>query len=213
VPNDIGQFRGPFGPLGYWEIPNRGYEWEVGLSLGPYRAGNEHTITPLGMKIRDYKYWSLPPEELDSLAHNLTTQVLQVLQQKFQAPPFSFLLAVPPNHTGKPSLPAYVCRTIARLYPERFEDKSSSVLRLRTLDSVKGVSKRSRANYVKEAWAIDPDRVPKPETGSGVLIVDDVYDTGSTMREMSRTLRRQFHRDLKQFVLTISHVETRDWNQ
>lgn len=211
--NDIGRFKGPLGGSGYWELPNRGYEWDVGLSLGPYRTGDEHAITPLGRRIRDYKYWTLPTEELASLASDITLNALEVLWERFETPPFRYLVAVPPNHKGKPSLPRHVCRSIAERYPELFEDKSNTITRLRELDSVKGIYKGSRANYVRGAWGINSKAFPKPAGGSGVLIVDDVYDTGSTMREMSRTLRREFKRDVAQYVVTLSHVETRDWNQ
>jgi predicted amidophosphoribosyltransferase len=211
--NDIGRFKGPLGSSGYWELPNRGYEWDVGLSLGPYRTGDEHTITPLGQRIRDYKYWNVPASELESLARDITQKALEVLWERFESPAFRYLIAVPPNHKGKPSLPRHVCQSIAERYPALFEDKSNSITTLRELDSVKGVYKGSRAEYVKGAWGINPKAFPKPTKGSGVLIVDDVYDTGSTMREMSRTLRREFKRDVAQHVLTLSHVETRDWNQ
>lgn len=211
--NDIGRFRGPVGDAEYWELPNRGYEWDFGLSLGPYRTGQQHAITPLGAKIRDYKYWDQTGEELESLADEITMKALEVLWEKFEAPPFRYLVAIPPNHTGKPSLPRHVCQRLSERYPERFTDKSDSITRLRELDSVKGIYKGSRAQYVKGAWAIDPALFPAPPKDSGVLIVDDVYDTGSTMREMSRTVRRQFARDVAQYVLTLSHVETRDWNQ
>lgn len=211
--NDIGRFKGPLGNSRYWEVPNRGYEWDLGLSLGPYRTGDDHTITALGKRIRDYKYWALPTEELESLASDITMKALEVLWEKFETPPFRYLVAIPPNHTGKPSLPRQVCQKIAERYPEKFLDKSHSIILQRPLESVKGVSKNSRARYVKGAWKIDTSSFPKPPTGSGVLIVDDVYDTGSTMREMSRTLRRAFTRDVVQYVLTLSHVETRDWNQ
>ena len=211
--NDIGRFKGPLGTSGYWELPNRGYEWDIGLSLGPYRTGEEHTITPLGTRIRDYKYWDRTSEELESLASDITMKALEVLWERFEAPPFRYLVAIPPNHKGKPSLPRYVCQSIAKRYPELFEDKSNSITRQRELDSVKGVYKGSRAQYVKGAWEIDSSAFPKPPAGSGVLILDDVYDTGSTMREMSRTVRRAFKRDVAQYVLTLSHVETRDWNQ
>ncbi len=210
---DIGRFKGPAGSSRHWELPNRGYEWDVGISLGPYRTGKDHAITSLGQQIRDYKYWNMPQNELLSLAEDLTNRALEVLWEKFEAPPFSYLLAVPPNHQGKPSLPRHICQSIANRYPDKFRDVSSSVVRIRELDSVKGVYKGSRAQYVKGAWGIDPRLFPKPPQGAGVLIVDDVYDTGATMREMSRTLRREFRRDLNQYMLAISHVETRDWNE
>ena len=211
--NDIGRFKGPLGSSGYWELPNRGYEWETGISLGPYRTGVSHVITSLGSQIRDFKYWSLPENELLSLADGLTNLVLQALWERFASPPFSFLLAVPPNHHGKPSLPRHICKSISDRYPDRFTDMSSSVVRARELDSVKGVHKGSRARYLKGAWEIDTRKFTRPPKGSGVLIVDDVYDTGATMREMSRTLRRVFSRDVNQYMLAVSHVETRDWNQ
>ena len=211
--NNIGVFRGPLGRCGYWELPDRGYEWNIGLSLGPYRTGHQHTITPLGTRIRDYKYWDQTTEELESLATEITMKALEVLWEGFEAPPFRYLVAIPPNHQGKPSLPRQVCQRISERYPERFEDKSSSITRLRELDSVKRIYKGSRAEYVRGAWAVSPNSFPTPPADFGVLIIDDVYDTGSTMREMSRTLRRQFGRTLDQYVLTLSHVETRDWNQ
>ena len=211
--DDIGQFRGPLGSTKYWELPNRGYEWDTGISLGPYRTGPEHTITQLGQLIQNYKYGDLALQQKDKLASRMTEMALLALWERFESPPFSFLMAVPPNQLGKPSLPGALCKNIATKYPDRFKDVSNAVVRLRGLDSVKKVYKGSRANYLRRAWDIDPDVFPAPAKGSGLLIVDDVYDTGATMREMSRTIRRAFSRNVSQFVLTASHVETRDWNQ
>jgi predicted amidophosphoribosyltransferase len=211
--NDIGQFRGPFGPTNYWELPNRGYEWDTGISLGPYRTGPEHKITPIGQLIQNYKYGGLALALRDNLASKITEIALLALWERFESPPFTFLIAVPPNQLGKPALPGALCKNIAAKYPDRFTDVSNAVVRLRSLDSVKGVYKGSRADYLRRAWAIDLELFPPPEKGSGLLIVDDVYDTGATMREMSRTIRAAFSRDVNQFVLTASHVETRDWNQ
>ena len=210
---ETSRFRGPIGKTAYWELPNRGYEWNEGITLGPYKIGENRTATALGQKIRDYKYWNLKGEKLGSLAQDLTQRALKALQERFEDPPFSYLVAVPPHDLEKPSLPRYVCRGIAAEYPDRFTDMSHAIETLRELDSVKGVSRGARADYLKGAWGINPKVFPKPARGSGVLIVDDVYDTGSTMREMSRTLRREFGKDVPQYVLTLSHVETRDWNQ
>jgi predicted amidophosphoribosyltransferase len=213
VDDETHRFRGPIGKSSYWELPNRGYEWDAGITLGPYKIGDDRTITTLGQKIRDYKYWNLEAEELETLAQDLTQRALKALQERFENPPFSYLVAVPPHDTSRPSLPRYVCRGIAAKYRDRFADMSHAIRTIHKLDSVKGVSKSSRADYLKGAWGVNPKVFPKPGGGSGVLIVDDVYDTGSTMREMSRTLRQEFGKDVPQYVLTLSHVETRDWNQ
>lgn len=158
---EIGRFRGPYGASNYWELPNRGYEWDIGISLGPYRTGPEHTMTPLGQRISGYKYSGASVARQHSLASELTSLTLSTLWERFDSPPFSFLIAVPPNHKGKPSLPRQICQNIANRYPDRFEDKSHAIRHLRDLDSVKGVYKGSRADYVRGAWGVDSNVFPK----------------------------------------------------
>lgn len=208
---EIGKFEGPLGPERYWSLPNRGYEWDEGFSLGPYSSGPAHERTWEGDHVHRYKYRTLKNAEREQIVDELSNRLLRVLWSVFRDKhPFAVCLAVPGNRGG-PSLPHEVCRTLSARY-DWLTDCSSAIVKTRELGTVKPVSKRERSKYLSGAWQIDTQRLPLALAREGILVVDDVYDTGATMREMSRTLRRAFRREPRQYMVAITHVVTRDWN-
>ena len=207
----IGAFDGPFGETGYWHLPNRGYEWDEGYSLGPYTQGEHHERTWLGERINRYKYWDLNKAERVQIGEEVSTRFLRVLWEVFgERRPFGVCLAIPGNRGG-PSLPHDMCHVLAHRY-DWIVDASNAVIKNRELGTVKPVSKKDRAAHLSQAWSIEQTLLPLSVARRGILVIDDVYDTGATLREMSRTLRRAFQREPQQYMVALSHVITRDWN-
>lgn len=209
----IGEFAGPIGDSRYWRLPNRGYEWDGGYSLGPYTFGPQHQHTTLGESINRYKYWNLEDAERAEIVEDLANRLLGVLWEVFpQARPFGVCLAVPGNRGSQFSLPRDMCEKLTARY-DWLVDGSAAIERSPRLESLKTIPKKDRAEYVSGAWTINKKLLPRSVARAGILVIDDVYDTGATMREMSRTIRRAFQREPKHYMVALSHVETKDWNQ
>lgn len=76
---------------------------------------------------------------------------------------------------------------------------------------MKPVPKGLRARHLAHAWSIDHHLLPPTTAQRGILVIDDVYDTGATLREISLTLSRAFPHLSKRYMVALSHVVTKDW--
>jgi ComF family protein len=76
-----------------------------------------------------------------------------------------------------------------------------ALVRVRHTDPQVGLNPKERRENVKNAFAV-PD--PRQVKGKNVLLVDDLYTTGATVRECARVLRRAGARRVN--VLTVARV-------
>ena len=71
--------------------------------------------------------------------------------------------------------------------PERFQELTNVLIRRRETDSQIGLTRHQRRESLRGAFAVvDPERLTKRD----VLLVDDVFTTGTTVSECARVLRR-----------------------
>lgn len=78
-----------------------------------------------------------------------------------------------------------------------------ALVRMRATPSQGHLKADERQKNVKSAFAVPPERLPVLQ-GKRILLVDDVYTTGSTVRECARVLRSAGAADV--FVLTLARV-------
>jgi ComF family protein len=64
-----------------------------------------------------------------------------------------------------------------------------ALVRHRATERQVGLSAKARARNVQGAFRVPPERRPDIE-GAGVLVIDDVYTTGATVRACARALKR-----------------------
>ncbi len=72
------------------------------------------------------------------------------------------------------------------------ELRNDIILRMRHTRSQTGLSYRERVENVKDAFALSPDFRPG-SVRNGILVVDDVITTGSTIKEVIRTLKENLN--------------------
>lgn len=117
---------------------------------------------------------------------------------------FDCVIPVPPNINSDLSLPSEVSKYLATKLP-RLTDGGASIIRVKPIPSMKSISKiEMRAEILRGAYELETEKLPKDL--SGFLIIDDVYETGSTIREVSRTLKRYFP-EIPRYVITITHLK------
>lgn len=68
----------------------------------------------------------------------------------------------------------------------RFEPHAGNLRRLRATDSQTGLTRHQRRENVRGAFRVDR---PQQLNGRSVLLVDDVYTTGTTLNECARVIR------------------------
>ncbi len=104
---------------------------------------------------------------------------------------YKFILPVP-LYSGKQRERGYnqsllICNGIANTFPLKI--LSENILRVKNTKSQTGLSFEQRIANVRDAFDLNP-KLKTSELKSGILVVDDVITTGSTIKEVIRMLKQ-----------------------
>jgi len=104
---------------------------------------------------------------------------------------YNYLLPVP-LHSGKLrergfNQSMYICKGIVEVLP--FEILNENIIRVKNTKSQTGLSFEERIANVRDAFDLNP-KLKTSELKSGILVVDDVITTGSTIKEVIRMLKQ-----------------------
>ena len=197
------------------ELPNKHNHWVWGMSLAlyskPYKETNgEHVNTTQGDMINRFKYHEeLSDTERKEIAQNFTDQAFKLiskeLRQRFpdpENPPFDVCLGLPENRNTGRSLPRDICRILSEKHVW-LRDGFASVTKTRAGVVMKAIPHEERPEKVKGLYKIDRKLLPEPRRG--FLIIDDVFETGSTVGGLCDTLEHDFPK-LPRYVIALTHL-------
>lgn len=97
----------------------------------------------------------------------------------------------------------HVCKGLNRIINLEMPDKS--ILRTKNTKSQTGLSYEERVENVRDAFTLSDESIPSL-MNKGIIIVDDVLTTGSTIKEIVRTIKRSTN--AKVGVVTLAIVKT-----
>ena len=196
-------------------LPNKNNQWTWGMSLAlyskPYRETNgEQVNTTQGDMINRFKYHEeLSDIERNEIAKNLSDQVFDLIKKELRKefpdpknPPFDICLGLPENRNTGRSLPRDICRNLSQEHLW-LKDGFDSVTKTRTGVVMKAIPHDERPEKVKGLYKIDRNFLPQPRRG--FLIVDDVFETGSTVGGLCDTLDDEFPQ-LPRYVIALTHL-------
>lgn len=157
--------------------------------------------------VHDYKYqkWIKDSRKLEivSACGNAIIEKLK-LQQSIISENYNCLISVPPNVNSKISLP----REVAAYLSSKFSwlnDCSDSIRKIKELPPIKNITDDAeKSELLRGAYQVDSLSIPK--NVKGFLIVDDIFSSGATLREISRTLKRVFP-EIPIYVITLTHLK------
>ena len=197
-------------------LPNTNKLWKLGISLSLYSRdydwySHEQEFTNLGRAVYEYKYFkNITDERRSGLVELCVDEAVSVLNitSDQQSVDFDACIAVPSNREIGHSLPEDLAEELCQRF-SWIKDYSASLFKNRPISTLKNLTESARQIELKGAYSITNSN---SFSGTrGFLIIDDIYGTGSTMREVCRTLKKAYP-DIPRYVLTICHLRS-VWSQ
>lgn len=156
--------------------------WVHGWALDAYT--NRSGKTPYGELINTIKYrLQNDPEAAGEKAELLLSDLKKFLVKLYpiQYRPFDCILYPPSNTERKFQLVEYL---VNKLSNNSIPNRSNEIIKIKPHSTVKSVSGKKRAATLINSMKLVPDlSKAKPR---GILIIDDVLETGSTAKELCR---------------------------
>lgn len=175
-------------------------------SLGPWREDkNSLRYTKLGQAIHDYKYGRLLQLESNLLLELLAESLYKSIVRTWSKSYFTVCTSVPSNRESERDLARDVAaRLSARL--EGLKYRPEMIFKTRNVRPVKSVPRAQRSQYVRGLFGADASQlIPEDK----LLIVDDILDSGGTLREIDRVLQESLPANfdaLRPVYVSLSYV-------
>jgi len=186
--------------------------WVWGHSLGLYskplaQTRGNYELTIHGEKINYFKYHAEADQmERYVIAEYFSDEVFRAiksgLEPKYASPPFNVCIGPPENRNTGHSLPNYVCQKLVKKL-NWMKNGFDSVKKTRSGEVMKKVPREERSSKLNGLYTIDSSRLP--EGVFGILIIDDVFETGSTVEAVCDALEMEFP-SIPRFVVALSHL-------
>ncbi len=179
------------------------------ISLYSYHRKPFVQYSDLGRRINRYKYHfdELTADAKLEIEKFCFEEIRKCLQKRFLGkPPFNLLVPVPPNSDPRISLPNRICEIWTKRYFQEFTDCTPYISKTRELDSIKripGESIEDRKIHSRNAYTIS--EIHEKEI-RGFLVIDDVYQTGTTVREIASVLARNYPQ-VPRYLITLTALK------
>lgn len=170
--------------------------WLDGWALDAYT--NRNGKTTFGELIHTIKYRLqnepvLAAEKAEPLLIELKKFLIKMYPSQFR--PFDCVIYPPSNTQRSFQLMAYLAD---KLVSNAIANRSNEIIKIKQHSTVKAISVRERSVTLRNTMKVEPDTFKlKPK---GILIIDDVLETGSTARELCRALEATWPRVPRYYV-------------
>lgn len=198
--------------MSYLELPNDSKLWEKGIALDWYTNGYDKekikTIkSELGQAVHEYKYYSfLKEKRREAIVRQCSDAITKVLRlEESQAKTtFNSCIGVAPNRKTGHSLPMDLALQLS-IRLDWLNDDSNLLVKKKEIDTIKPFKgEKERAKILHGVYGVGES--VDVQNVRGFLIIDDVYETGSTLKEICRTLESTFP-SIPRYVLTVTQVK------
>ena len=178
--------------------------WTEGWALSKYST-EPYKKTRIGGLIKKIKYDKSPDYSLAirrADAKIISDEIIKMIKWLYDPSDLPFDVCVcPPSHEMKPlDLPDFICKAISG-GSVKYAEKT--LIERISLTTIKTGPKDERGKKLVDNFVFDCPESLSPS--KGVLIVDDVFDTGSTLTGVSRAISAQFP-NIPRFVITAAYI-------
>jgi predicted amidophosphoribosyltransferase len=179
--------------------------WIDGWALDAYTNFSGKTTIGELINISKYQLKDRPEEAAERAAPLL--QMLKsflVKMYPYSRRPFDCLVYPPSNETRKFQLTEYLGNGLAT---SQVQNRASEVIKVKPHSTVKNMSGKERVSLLPHTMSVKPDLSrPRPK---GVLIIDDVLETGNTAKEVCRALEEAWS-GIPRYYVALSYLM--DWS-
>jgi predicted amidophosphoribosyltransferase len=197
-------------------LPNVNKLWTKGISLSLYSRSwdpinREQDFTDLGKLVSEFKYSKfLSAQRGLDITRIFADEVVKVLKLGVESDShrFNSLIAIPPNRLNSNSLPKAVAHELSEKF-DWLKNDSKYLVKNHEIGVIKNLPPEERIEMLKGAYSTKAEY----QFGNlqGFLVLDDIYDSGATLKEVCRTLKRA-HPEVPRYVLTMTHLRS-TWDQ
>jgi predicted amidophosphoribosyltransferase len=161
-------------------------------------------FTDLGEAVHKFKYWKLSAQDRDRIQEFCIRTLRKALEDKFgQNWPFNFIVAVPANRKDGHSLPPLLAKDLAGRSKGTLIEVGKLLIKQKELPTLKNLSTEEKSKALIDAYSF---RSELPDPKKGILIIDDIYDSGTTLRYLARAIHCSYP-DLPKFVVTLTALK------
>lgn len=178
------------------------------ISLYSIRRKPFVQYTSLGRAINRYKYHfdSLTEKQRKEIEIMCFEVVTNCLQKKYPSPPFNVIIPVPPNNDNRISLSNRITELCVDRYKDTFLDGSKYLKKTRGIKSIKSIPGQNideRKEHLKDAYRLEEIKNVRVR---GFLVIDDVYQTGTTVRGIAQALRDRYS-ETSRYLVTLTALK------
>jgi len=183
----------------------------LGLYSKPYReTGGTQENTTQGDMINLFKYHEdIEDSKRTQISKEFAREVFGLLAKEFRQKfptssklPFDVCVGPPENRGTGRSLPRNICRILSDEH-KWIKYGFEGVTKTRVGEVMKEVSHDERPAKVAGLYAIDKNKMPVPKFG--FLIIDDVFETGSTVGGLCKTLEKEYP-GVPRYIIALTHL-------
>lgn len=177
--------------------------WAEGWALSKYSAWS-YERTKIGSTIHNIKYQvsNYTDFERKSDAEFIKNEIIKMIKWLYNEKQLPFDVCVSPmSHNVKPiDLADYICSGISG---GSIKYLRNSITEKIPLGSMKNIPKSDRCIKTIGNYIFKCDQEDRPQ--KGIVIIDDVFDTGCTIKGISKAISDKFS-DVPIFVVTAAYI-------
>ncbi len=183
--------------------------WIEGYAISMYSRGYDYLsgqdFTELGKAIYEYKYYKkLPPQDRDRIQDFCVRSLKKFMAEQFGINlPFNFVVGVPANRPDSHSLPPFLARDLAGRSEGALLEVGKLLVKQKEIPVLKNLDNDEKSKALLDAYLFKP-MLPNPKRG--ILIIDDIYDSGATLRSVARAINATYP-DLPKYVMTLTALK------
>jgi hypothetical protein len=181
------------------EVEGATEAWGLSTYSQRNRESGLWEYSELGQLVHDLKYVTMDKATYEEKLVT-TEKFVRYFAERMLGGPIDTLAVVPGNRVGSVSLPA---RLVNRLISERFAQQILEIEKVGSIRVMKSVPEDERFAEVQGKYCVSEN--PQKFTLQKILLIDDVFETGASLNEVSYIIQSTFP-EAQLYVIALTYL-------